>query len=198
MDFFHCALYRIYSVSWTFSSITSRNYLNDLSLITLTQNSSNISSTRAVRLPIVKKKDRWYFICEKNVTLQRIGWHRDRLDHETPYFTYLFSRDVHMWNCNHGTTVKKKCVYFFHRRCRGTPWKRNGVQFVEVLGTNTWQQYLVTLRLKPRYNDAASFPLRQIYRKPAAAISVWHSCVRQDRIKSVLKIVRLYFVFLGL
>lgn len=60
-----------------------------------------------------KKKDRWYFIFEENVVLRRNGWHRDRMDRETPYFTYLVRGDTHMWNCNHGMTVEKKVRIFF-------------------------------------------------------------------------------------
>jgi len=56
--------------------------------------------------------------------------------------------------------VKKNAYIFFTGNVVTHP-ERDGVQFARVLGTNTWQQYLVTLRLEPRYNDVASFP--QVY-----------------------------------
>lgn len=63
------------------------------------------------------------------------------------------------------TTTKDKnayrCIYiytiyfFSHRRCRSSFWKKSGLQFAGVSGTNTWQQYLVTLCSQPiiHYND---------------------------------------------
>lgn len=98
--------------------------------------------------------------------LQRNGWHRDRMDRETPYFTYLVRRDAHMWNCNRRMTTEKKVrTFFFTGSVAARPERETRVQFAGVLGTNTWQQYLVTSCFEPRYNVVASFSAA-IYREP--------------------------------
>jgi len=91
----------------------------------LIRNSSNISNTRAIRL--VKKKTSGISYMERTsrsigMDGTVIGWTvRLRISHTCSLGTY-----VHMRNCNHHgmTAVKKKCVYFFYRQCRDTPWKR--------------------------------------------------------------------------
>lgn len=65
--------------------------------------------------------------------------------------------------------------------------KRRGLQFAAVLGANTWQQYLVTSRLQPRYNDHSrrrrflSATPTDLPRTGGCNFSLADTCVRRNR-----------------
>lgn len=78
--------------------------------------------------------------------------------------------------------------------------KRRGLQFAAVLGANTWQQYLVTSRLQPRYNDHSrrrrflSATPTDLPRTRGCNFSLAATCVRRNRGKHTCSRSRSDFV----
>lgn len=78
--------------------------------------------------------------------------------------------------------------------------KRRGLQFAAVLGANTWQQYLVTSRLQPRYNDHSrrrrflSATPTDLPRTRGCNFSLADTCVRRNRGKHTCSRSRSDFV----
>lgn len=78
--------------------------------------------------------------------------------------------------------------------------ERRGLQFAAVLGANTWQQYLVTSRLQPRYNNHSrrrrflSATPTDLPRTRGCNFSLAATCVRRNRGKHTCSRSRSDFV----